>query len=199
MITTSNNLSFLPLNRCGVIPYSYDSNTGNLVYLLAKHKKTGELGDFGGGIKKNEFALLGGLREFKEESRGIFGNKYENTNNVVDKVVLLDNNMAIIFIYIDQKWIQEANSLFINTSLTTSKESDHRGTPKEKSYTSRNKYSDEISELVWVNEFEFQRLVMGEKIRGNMMWKKIKIFLCKIYDNKVRNILYLYTTQNYFL
>ena len=57
------------LLRSGVIPYV--KRRGDIYFLLGVDTETGEWSDFGGGVKSNENALFGGLRECFEEIRGI--------------------------------------------------------------------------------------------------------------------------------
>ena len=66
MLTSTSILGSIKTLRSGVIPYTIWND--ELHFLFARHAATGELGDFGGGTKKYETALVAALREFKEES-----------------------------------------------------------------------------------------------------------------------------------
>lgn len=157
-LTYGMHLASHKTNRGGVIPYTIYN--GKVYYLLAKHLETGELGDFGGGIKKNEFSLNGAIREFAEESNGIFSSTYASPNDFLDKIALVDGNkMAIIFAPVDNKWLKGASTSFIN-----------RKSPK--------KGSDEISEIIWINETSFLAMVNEKRQMGRYkLWRMIQHFL----------------------
>lgn len=140
-------------------------HNGCIYYLLARHKDTNELGDFGGGVKQTEYALTGGLREFVEESKGIFGDVRKNVNDMFDKIALVDNerHMSILFIPIDADWFQKA-------SIAFSRQNEGK------------KCSDEISELVWVSENTFRSLIYYPRSQRNVMWKKIRNFFVDTYS-----------------
>jgi hypothetical protein len=193
MLTLGSHLSQVHVYRCGVIPYVIDSKTGMLYYLLARHRDSHELGDFGGGVRRTEYALAGGLREFGEESRGIFDATYTNVNDRAGDVAILDSNMAILFVPLKNDWLERAPREFIKSLSSQSRSK---------------KSSNEISELIWVNELEFQQLLKDGfhsdshsnghsffKKRKNIMWKKIQTFINRFYDQNMIESLKLLSTK----
>jgi len=123
--------------------------------LLGRDKSTGELGDFGGGVKKDEWLLTGGLREFMQETKGIFGNMYSSINELTNKLALYSTQMTIIFVPVPSEWIEKAPMLF-------------------RSKVSNDRHSNEMSELVWLDERSFRYHITSRSSR--MLWKKVKTF-----------------------
>lgn len=174
-MTLASHLATIQTKRCGIIPYTIAN--GSLYFCLTRDKATSELGDFGGGVRKSEFALMAALREFYEESHGIFSHIYRSANDVSNKIAIVDgDNMAIIFLPLESKWIEEAQIAFIANPPTKKK-------------------SDEVSELVWVNDTNFLGLINGRRhtprppvgvgrANGDVLWTKIQSFLKKAYQPK---------------
>jgi len=78
LVGSLGELDGMDINGCGVIPFSYSE--GELYFLFGREAKDirwnekGLWGDFGGSINKTkETNFQGMLREFWEESNGIFG------------------------------------------------------------------------------------------------------------------------------
>lgn len=77
--------------RAGVIIYTkYCDKT---YFCLGVDTESGNLTDFGGGVKKDENIIQGGLRELAEESLGVFENP-----NIDDAIVFHSNRVAIMFV-----------------------------------------------------------------------------------------------------
>jgi hypothetical protein len=96
--------------RGGIIPYMVSSE-GNLKFALGLDYVHKELTDFGGGIsyKKDGDAVVGSIREFDEESLGVFGEvKKEDLENCL---TIYSNEMMIIFLKVDVN-ASEINKLF---------------------------------------------------------------------------------------
>lgn len=178
MITSASKLAEMKTVRCGVIPYTivpefllgYDKTfeeSYSIRYLLARDTPTKELGDLGGGVRKLEFSLMAGFREFHEESRGIFSDTYKTVNDISTCLAFVDGNkMAVIFVPVEPKWLSEAQRLFSERETTK-------------------KRSNEICELVWVDENKFKSLIHGfNRKGGDIMWKKIRTFFSNLYKNK---------------
>jgi hypothetical protein len=68
------------------------------VFCFGVHAESGDLTDFGGGISyhRRDNPISGALREFGEESLGVFG--FYNEESVKDCPVLYDEKNLIIFI-----------------------------------------------------------------------------------------------------
>ena len=156
MITFGSYLASAKVSRCGFLPFTVYKN--ELWFLFARHKVSKDLGDWAGGIRKNETALAGGLRELHEESKYIFVNEI-TINDCVNQIALVDGvNMATIFVSIDPSWIEKAEWMFLNAEG-----------------------SDEISEAVWISESKLYNLVYTPDLKsGTVMWRKIRTFFKKI-------------------
>jgi hypothetical protein len=165
MIVPTSYLASVKTNRCGVIPYTVvgDESGRDIYFLLARHKRTKELGDLGGGVRKTEFALTAGAREFFEESKGIFYESYPSANDMLNTFSIIEGkNMAIIFLPLDQKWLHIAQDRFMDIVPTK-------------------KALDEVSELVWVTETQFMNLVfLGYKLPSNKKFHRDEILWTKI-------------------
>jgi hypothetical protein len=167
MITFGIKLAYSKTERCGIIPYTI--NNGKIYFLMAVHSKTKELGDFGGGVKRNEYSLTGGFREFLEESNNLFDEEYSSSRDLLNKIALVDgDNMAIIFAPLEQKWFHEAG-------------------PKFRKLRTRR---DEISDIMWIEKEIFIGLINNKHQKiGN--YKKTKIFMWQ----KIRNFLKKFETS----
>ena len=95
--------------RGGVIPYTVKD--GEVYFGMGIDTKTGDLTDFGGGIryKKDGDAITGSLREFMEESLCIFG-AYDS-HAVQNNVVVYTDTMMIIFLHFDVN-MERINEIF---------------------------------------------------------------------------------------
>lgn len=69
--------------RCGVIPYHKINNNHFLLLMGFKRNYNKYFGDFGGGIKQNEYYISGLIREIKEEANDIFGDPQNFVNNMM--------------------------------------------------------------------------------------------------------------------
>ena len=168
MIQKAELLESLRLNRCGVIPWC--NRRGHIHYLLTRHTESKELGDFGGCIRQTETGLQGGFLEFIEESRGIFLEEYPSELSLRDKPVLISDGMAVIFAEVSANWYDKANMMF------------------HQSRTGK-KCSDEVSELVWVDERMFTKMIYSytrpSSVRpANILWKRVQLFFRKSLASK---------------
>ncbi|SHO33117.1 Hypothetical protein BQ3484_49 [Cedratvirus A11] len=136
--------------RAGVIVYtlytpcSLEKNPKNkLLFCMGVDRKTSEITDFGGGVsyKKDKTTAAGALREFTEESLGVFGKFYPSSLD--NCVVVYNNNMAIFFL-----------------PLVCS--------PEDITHTFSERYrkerSNEVSSLAWMDKKGFLRCLFAEKI-----------------------------------
>lgn len=82
--------------RAGIIVYNFYQD--KVLLCMGVDRKTKELTDFGGGIsyKLDKNAIRGAIREFTEESLGVFGEIEEK--DLAECVVAYTCNMAIIFL-----------------------------------------------------------------------------------------------------
>ena len=89
--------------RAAVMPYTFDKDN-RLLFLVGKDKNSGDITDFGGGRKKYEYSLNAAIREFNEETSGVFSpyihatscNEYTTNPAIIDD----DLSLATLFIYI---------------------------------------------------------------------------------------------------
>ena len=170
------HLSQLKTIRAAVVPYIIrpDKNGhDSLDFLFARDKKTGEITDFGGGVKQYEFSLNAGLREFREESDEIFGTLYDKINDYGLSIALVYNRMSVLFIPLSSEWYDIVPTMFQE---------------KRKSYNSktRKRSHDEVSELLWINEAEFKKMISPH---NHKMWEVVRKFYHHSYNNDVRQAL----------
>ena len=161
MFLSFNKVSNLKTVRAGVIPYSIINNS--LYFLLGVDTKTGELTDFGGGVKYNESSIDGAMREFEEETYRCLARKHYDvrSDELQQSKILSDKEkMTIIFMKIDPEWFNKASDNFFHN----------------KQYS--NLRYHEISKIIWVHENKFRKLINGYNDK-NIMWSKIQNFLCK--------------------
>lgn len=97
--------------RAGIIPYTIQKN--ELYFLLGRDRKTLELTDFGGGIRKTESLFDGALRELHEESCCIFQDVI--TPEVLSNSIAMTNQSlshVVFFVEVSNNWLLTANRLF---------------------------------------------------------------------------------------
>jgi len=96
------------IQRGGVIVYT--RYIGQLYFALGVDSGTGELTDFGGGIsyRRDANAVTGSLREFHEETLGVFGIHTEA--QVQSCLCIHDGCTLIIFLYLDVRPFSEAEA-----------------------------------------------------------------------------------------
>ena len=154
--TLGKYLSSVKTLRAAVIPYIFLDQ--KLFFLLARDRACGDITDIGGGVKKYECSLSGCIREFKEETSGIYGSLYNNFDNFSRDVAVYTKNMSVLFISFPQ-WILQKTKEFSPNS--------------------------EISELIWIDELEFIKLINPHIKTNTPMWKKIQPFYKRIYTQSL--------------
>lgn len=183
MLTYGAYLANRKTQRGGVIPYTIVNE--RVYFLLARHGETNELGDFGGGIKKNEFALNGAFREYKEETNGIFA--YSSCNDFLDKLAIIDGNkMAVIFIPVNKTWMMNNSARRAFHSVAEN--------PK--------KSFNEISDVVWVEESKFVNLVMDRNLSdgtNDKLWILVRKFFQKIRIREITDALKMKDIPRYMV
>ena len=158
-------------DRSGVIPYTID-NKGKLHFLLGIDRKTGDLTDFGGGVKANEDFFSAGAREFSEETCEIFDPLTEQ--DLRNAVPIYNNygNSVIFLVKINRDWLQTAQQTFAAAQAQRITEA---------------KYT-ELSGLFWVHQDEFKSIAFNKDdtrmwvrlqniFRFNAKWKMLYITL----------------------
>jgi hypothetical protein len=98
LIQSYEELNGMEMNGGGIIPFSYDS--GNIYFLFGRESKDirwsekGLWSNFGGTINKTKESNIEGIvREFWEESSGIFGTKDSLENYIIENF----NKLLIVF------------------------------------------------------------------------------------------------------
>ncbi len=139
--------------RAGVIIYTKIDN--EIYFGLGIDNASKEITDFGGGIsykERDKNVILGALREFKEETLGIFGSL--SYMDVIDSPVIYNTLNLIIFKYIDMD-PDLINHLFLEAY--------------------QNHINPEVSGILWMNTNEFKHCIMT---RGKMFFR-VQNFLQK--------------------
>jgi hypothetical protein len=167
MITLGYGLSFIKTQRASVVPYTIINN--ELYFLFGIHSETGDITDFGGGVKKNENSLSSSSREWKEETKGIFGDAY-NINNLVLDGAIYDKTMAVLFVPVNNRWYYTADKIFQNVDIPLRKD------------------NQEISKMLWVSYSNFKILLSYSNKR---LWERIKKFYRRELTKDVIDMLYV--------
>lgn len=170
-ITIGRKLAELRTPRAAVIPYT--RKKGKLYFLLGQDKKSGDITDLGGGVKKFESTLAAALRELSEESINILGNLNPNDIKITRSIALLNKNMGTLFIPLSKDWIKKAPLLFDLKRIETTRKS-----------------HNEMQRLIWVPEEDFISIISGGFLEGEkQLWKKIRRFYYNGYNNQLREAL----------
>lgn len=151
-VTTSQYIANLKTKRSGIIPFT--NLDGKVYFLVGIDSKTSEYTDFGGGVKKYETALTAGIREFYQESRGIFSKEYYNLHNTLGNISIYSNTMTITFIPIQTKDMDSVKT------FSTSKHTDK-----------------ELSGVNWIEESSFRQMLNERRKGKGYMWLKVRNFL----------------------
>lgn len=165
-ITFGFTLTRLNLSRAAVVPYTIRS--GKIHFMMGIDKKYKDISDFGGGVKKNENPLNAALREFEEESIGIFPKdmysslvkKHTHIAAVADNInTRYVKSMCCLFIPVDEEWIDKSLSKF-NKRITNS--------------THLSKCQMEIGDILWISEDNIHMEITTR------MWKSIRDFYLQL-------------------
>lgn len=149
------NMSILP-QRGGVIPYTINNN--QIYFCFGIDTKSGQLTDFGGGIaySKDNNAVSGALREFREETLCSFGDT--TLNDIHYCPVIYDRFNLVIFLYciVDHKdIINKFDDKVLSFSSKTSKK------------------QPEISNIVWCSTDEYKTIID----KKGVMYDRLRRFL----------------------
>lgn len=208
-------------SRSAICPYIviYDDKIKEhkLLFLFGVHDKTKEITDFGGGVKSFESDLTGGIREFNEETCGLFDISFiESVKLFSDclSVRISDMNMSVIFVPIDGRWITTANKQFLEKrglleikytqqkknietkidSLNVLGELNVHEPIKKDLKKMLNKKNDdimsimELSGVVWIDEIKFCSMIR-EECKKIVMWKRLSKFYYRSFNLGLKNAL----------
>lgn len=150
------SLSHLKPARASAVPYVVKKTRSRrgiehttVHFLFGIDRKSGDLTDFGGGVRKNENALIAALREFKEETNGIFdGDVYDTPNRYISSISVTNKVLSTLFVPVDE------SHLYMD--VTTS--------------------SPEIKEFVWLTQDNLKKLLTGRCHKKIMMWGRLRSF-----------------------
>ena len=145
-------LSANTIIRSGAIIYT--KLKGETLFCLGVDAQFGDLTDFGGGVKKSEDIITGGLRELEEESLGIFGKI--DREDVLKVPTAWSNNISIMFIPM---------ILDIDNTL----DSFH--------YKLSDKKNIEVKDIVWLSKEEFLESIYGN---GRRLYSRVRRLLRKV-------------------
>lgn len=138
--------------RSGAIIYIHMA--GKTYFCLGIDAIHRELTDFGGGVKKDETIIEGGLRELYEESQGVFGDLLYN--DIKDCIIFNSHNMAIMFIHLQVDMNQITKTFFEKI---------------------KDKAELEVSSIKWLETNELTDSIQG---RGYKMYNRVSKFLNKV-------------------
>ena len=167
--------------RAGIIVYTNEPNApkgSRLQFWLGDDSKSGDLTDFGGGVsyRKDGSALKGALREFNEESHGVFGEF--TPEQLQDCMAIYNRSMLIIFLRIDNVTAPLIDLTVDDPVITTetgpidlSVKFSARATPRS-----------EISNLICLDESEFRSLVVTGIHKGKHLYSRVRNLLLHAED-----------------
>ena len=145
--------------RAGAVVYT--KKDGVTYFCLGVDTQSGNLTDFGGGVKKEEDVIVGGLRELEEESLGVFGHI---TPDMISKTVsFYSYNMIITFIPVK-----------VDIERVT-KEFNKRLIEKE---------DPEVCGITWMSTEEFMESIHG---RGRKLYIRVRKLLAKV-TSTIKNL-----------
>lgn len=138
--------------RAGIVPFMIDRR-GETYILLGQDKQNGRWADLGGRSEKNETPLENAMREYLEESRGVFPIDLSSLTRVV--------------ISKHRKGLQTI--LFVQV---LSSEDNIKIDEKFQNTIPKNKYEDELSYLKWIHFDEFMNAENKQLSRAMGMTRK---------------------------
>lgn len=158
-------LAAVKTQRAAVIPYMvrWVDSRPQLYFLLAQDRATSEWTDFGGGVKKFEYALETAYREFREESKEIF-HQTLTCNSFASCVAVMDHRQVscTIFVPLPTSWYDHAIADFKR----------HGGMDK---YRHRKCYN-EIRDIDWFSQTEFLSMIHGHQYSSRILWARCRHF-----------------------
>ena len=169
------HLAVIKTIRAAVVPYTVKKDADgipHIFFMFAIDKKTGDITDFGGGVKKYESSLVAGLREFREESNEIFGDLYD-INDMYLSFALVGKRRSVLFVPVHEKWFDVAPKIFERKRRLSNKKN-------------RKSSHDEVSKVFWMGEDKFLKIISG---KDRTMWKVVKNFYRNGYTIDVGNVL----------
>lgn len=175
MIILAHNLNKIKTKRSGVIPYAVIHK--KLYFLLGIDRNTGDADAFAGGVKEGETALIGAIREFKEETLELFSKDYYDINKFTNSIAIMDDqkDTSLIFLCVNKKWVKQAEHKFKQFNFNR---------------------KSEMCNVVWLDEQEFSDAIFNRQ--NNLMWKKTqKFFMRTVNWTKKKELLQMLRSVRY--
>jgi len=134
-------------------------------FCLGVDKKSEEFTDFGGGVKPSDItALRGGIREWAEESKQVFGTENYREEACLDSVCLIKpiqfknrndtHHMMIVFQEVAQSHLADSMTAFAEKEVSV---------------------RDEVSAIFWCHENTFKQMVYTSE--SSQVYIKVKKFI----------------------
>lgn len=174
--------------RASVLPYviKNDGNQRKIYFLFGIDRETGDITDLGGGVKRDEFSLEAGLREFREESDEIFGTIYNRPNDYMRNIALSTRDMCVLFVPLAVEWYSEAILLFEKRKMEPFPA---EGNGKKKSHC-------EIERLVWIDEDSFLDMIRSRSgfcqlpdVSNHQIWSRLQKFYRRKINRELKEAL----------
>jgi len=148
--------------RSGVIPFT--SYKGKLYFCLGIDKISGELTDFGGGVKlTDKTPVHAAIREFRDESKGVFSSCYDLNRVKYSSFSLFHGDFLIIFLYVPDHYLHLAGERFIMKTKSV---------------------YDEVIGITWYPEEDFQEAFFFPRTSGRL--KRAYTQIKEVLRNQVR-------------
>lgn len=166
--------------RCGILPFISINN--QLYICFGKDLKSGDYTDFGGSIHKDEQPLHCAIREFYEETRGVFGRL--KIEDLFLCNCLYNKKMLIVLIDIFTKSSFESSLELLKDSLISFRSMRH--IPEESRTDSR---YNEIKAISWINE-DIMENVFVHNGYALKIYTRVRKFLrsCKEFSSSLENM-----------
>jgi len=187
-IVFGNDLCDTRSKRASVVPYTFVKNPqkdGSYLYeiylLMGIHAKSGEVTDFGGGVKKAESDVEASLRELNEETFGMFNDvttdnlktcvaisrpKCEKTIGPTKTKVYVEG-ISAIFLPVSNEWFEKAERVFKKASLVDSER--------------------EIRSVMWIKGSDFLR----PTTRDYKVWSFMRKFYYESLSSELNEMLFV--------
>ena len=196
--TLGARLAQVKSSRASVLPYVI-KNVGKrrkIYFLFGIDRDTGDITDLGGGVKRDEFSLEAGLREFREESDEIFGTLYDRPNDYLRDIAISSSDMCVLFVPLDVEWYDKAVNLFEQRKREPFPSVDGNG--KKKSHC-------EIERLVWIDEDSFLDMIRSrsglcrlQDVSKHQLWSRLQKFYRRKMNGELREALKMRYYENSF-
>jgi hypothetical protein len=196
--TLGARLAQIKSTRASVLPYVIRNNNGKrkIYFLLGIDRETGEITDLGGGVKRDEFSLEAGLREFREESDEIFGTIYDHPNDYMRNIALSSSDMCVLFVPLAVEWYNEAIQLFEKRKTEPIPSID--GINKKRSHR-------EIESLVWIDEDSFLDMLRSRTgccyipgASNRQIWSRLQKFYRRKINRELKEALKIRYNEDSF-